>query len=93
MDLETAYKELYESRSLIANHLRADALLAAHQDTEIELPDVDVVRLEKIARSNDLDEVHMLCAERLGYADDVEKLKAWIARKPERKKYDPLTDL
>lgn len=93
MNLEETYKEMYESRSLIANHLKADMLLAQHQDTEIELTDEDIARLEKIARANDLDEVHLLCAERLGMAAEVEQLKLWIARKPGRKKYDPMTDL
>lgn len=93
MTLEETYKDMYESRSLIANHLKADMLLAQHQDNEVELTAEDIVRLEKIARSNDLDVVHMLCAERLGMAAEVEQLKLWIARKPGRKKYDPLTDL
>jgi hypothetical protein len=93
MTLEEMYKDMYESRSLIANHLKADMLLAQHQDTEIELTAEDVVRLEKIARSNDLDVVHLLCAERLAMSAEVEKLKLWIARKPERQKYDPMTDL
>lgn len=40
--------------------------------------------LKRIYNSNDLDERHMICAEFLGYTEQANTLREWIAKKGKR---------
>lgn len=48
------------------------------------VPREDFLLLCRIVRSNDLDEVRLICAERLGDTAEAETLRAWLLKKKAR---------
>jgi hypothetical protein len=74
-EIEAFLYQLYLMRSMLTIHYKVDEKLQSHQDYETKLADADVAILEQIARLNDLDEIKLILAKRLGKHDDAYKLE------------------
>lgn len=66
--------------SLTVIHYFVDDFLS----NETQFTGDDLTAMQRIWKSNDLDEIHMIAHERLGNTENVEVLRAWIAEKPAR---------
>lgn len=80
------FEKILKSNALSAIQLRAERTLAQYQDNQIDLNPTDIVLLKKIIHANDLDEVHLICAERLNHEDKAKALRTWISGKAERQR-------
>lgn len=84
-NLQEFFEGLLNSNALSIIELRAELMLAQYQENEVDLRTADIAILKKIIHADDLDAVHLICAERLGHEDEVAKLREWIAGKADRK--------
>jgi hypothetical protein len=78
------FEKIRLSKALSSIQLRAERALARYQDDGIDLSPTDMVLLKQIIHADDLDEVHLICAERLGHDDEAKKLRTCISGKAER---------
>lgn len=83
---QKVFEKILKSNALSASQLRAERMVAQYHDNQIDLNPTDIVLLKKIIHADDMDEVHLICAERLNQQDAAKALRTGISGKAERKR-------
>lgn len=76
------FRQIAECRSL--NQI--DYMIECAESARGVFSAEEAVAIEKIYASNDLDEIHLICADMLGDTEHAAALRAWLIKKAVRAK-------
>ena len=83
LEFKCQMQAIDDSISMTGIQRRCDSILCL-SSAEFELSDEKKEMIRKIYYLNDLDRIHLICAEFLGREEDAKNLREWLEKKPKR---------